>query len=452
MDYQSTIDFLYGSMPAFERQGAEGYKPGLERVLELSRLFGDPHKSFPSIHIAGTNGKGSTAHLLASILQCAGYKTGLFTSPHLLDFTERIRINGKETDHRSVVDFVARFQKMTATVEPSFFELTTVMAFDIFVSANVDIAVVETGLGGRLDSTNILNPLLSVITNVDYDHTDLLGDTLEKIAREKAGIIKPERPVVVSEAQGGVKDVFLAMAKAAQSPIVFADCQNEILCANAQAGEYDTATFGKLYGALTGTCQLANARGVLEAVKMLREMGYTIPLQAVSDGFKLVTELTGLRGRWTEIALTNGHRLIYDTGHNPAGWRYTVSRLKNLPGRIHVIIGFVADKDVESILKLLADNMPSDTPYYITQPQSHRALNYETLADMARANKMKVVGEYADIEEAMIKAKEDAAVSDTLFVGGSNYLIGNLLSSRFLQAHSWEELSRPLPSERGTAL
>ncbi|MDE6384093.1 MAG: bifunctional folylpolyglutamate synthase/dihydrofolate synthase [Paramuribaculum sp.] len=435
MNYADTLEFLYNSMPAFERQGSDGYKPGLERVKALAEAFGNPHKSFPCVHIAGTNGKGSTAHLLAAIMQCAGYRTGLFTSPHLEHFEERIRIDGRPITQEQVVEFVDRYRAKALDIEPSFFELTTVMGFDAFAAANVDIAIVETGLGGRLDSTNIVDPLLSLITNVDFDHTDLLGDTLEAIAREKAGIIKPGRPVVVSEANGIVRSTFEAVAQEKGARVSFAEDCGEIIAARPLDGEYETNTFGQIESALTGQWQVANARGVLEAVRQLRQMGYIIPDNAMAEGFLNVVKLTGLRGRWTERELSDGVRLVYDTGHNPAGWRYIVDRLSRRDGRVHLLLGFVADKDVSAILRMLAEKMPADTVYHLTQPDSHRALHVEQLAALASAAGIAVTSTSADPIVAYEKAKEGAAAGDTLYVGGSNYLIGGLLSSLSPQAH-----------------
>lgn len=435
MDYTDTLEFLYNSMPAFERQGSDGYKPGLERVEALAEAFGNPQQSFPCVHIAGTNGKGSTAHLLAAIMQCAGYRTGLFTSPHLQRFEERIRIDGLPIAPQQVVEFVDRYRAKALDIEPSFFELTTVMSFDAFAAEKVDIAIIETGLGGRLDSTNIVDPLLSIITNVDFDHTDLLGDTLDAIAREKAGIIKPGRPVVVSEAEGIVRLTLEAAAQEKGSRAVFAEDCGEIIAARPLEGEYQTKTFGTLRGALTGEWQLANARGVLEAVKLLRQMGCNIPDSAVAEGFLKVTDLTGLQGRWTERILPDGVILVYDTGHNPAGWRYIADRLSKRASRVHLVLGFVADKDVSAILRMLAQKMPEDTAYHLTQPDSHRALRVEQLAEMAAQAGLPVTSTNDAPTAAYDKAKEGAASGDTLYVGGSNYLIGGLLSSLSPQAH-----------------
>lgn len=436
MTYSEAIDFLFDSHPAFERQGADGYKPGLECVERLAEAFGNPHKHLRCIHIAGTNGKGSTAHLLAAILQNAGYRTGLFTSPHLVDFTERIRMDGVPVCHDEVVRFVERYQAKYSGIQPSFFELSTIMAFDIFRRNGADISVIETGLGGRLDSTNIIDPMLSVITNVDYDHTDLLGDTLEAIATEKAGIIKPGRPVIVSEAPvPEVRRVFADRAARLGCEITFAEDVAEIQSSIPAEGEYRTATFGALHSALTGECQLANARGVLEAVKALRKAGLTISDDAVARGFAEVTLLTGLRGRWSEGRLPQGGRLVYDTGHNPAGWRYTVARLGRLGGQLHMVIGFVVDKDVRSILRLMARSLPAGTQYYFTQPDSHRALEATRLKAMAAEEGITGTDFGKDVDAAVAKAEEGIASGDTLFIGGSNYLIGQWLSSRSPRAH-----------------
>lgn len=352
--YQSTLDYLFGCIPSFEKEGSTGYKPGLERVRRLSAAFGSPERKLPKVvHVAGTNGKGSTAHTIAAILQSAGYRTGLFTSPHLTDFRERIRVDGQMIGRDEVVDFVDRFRSATDGIEPSFFELTTVMAFEHFVRSRVDVAVVEVGLGGRLDSTNIVDPTLCVITNISLDHTSLLGDTPEAIAREKAGIIKAGVPVVIGEADGELRKVFKEVALQKGAPIIFAEEQNAInsMSATENGWVYDTEAYGIVQGQLAGSCQPRNAATILCAVGELKRRGFRLPDSAVVNGMEHVMELTGLAGRW--MVVSRNPTAVCDTGHNPGGWTYLVPQIAALPGRKHVVIGFVADKDIAGILGMI---------------------------------------------------------------------------------------------------
>lgn len=426
MDYGSAVEFLFSSLPVFEKEGASAYKPGLERVLGLSALFGSPHRKLNGvIHVAGTNGKGSTAHTLAAVLQSAGYRVGLFTSPHLVDFRERIRIDGHMIGKSEVVDFVERFRRLGRDIEPSFFELTTVMAFEYFASHNLDFTIVEVGLGGRLDSTNIVDPLVSVITNISLDHTDLLGDTPEKIAAEKAGIIKPGIPVVVGEAEGAVRATFVSDARAKGSPIVFADESDPAYsCVAVPDGmRYHSSQFGDFTGELTGSYQAANGATILAVLALLRRNGVAVPDSAVAAGFSGVSRLTGLTGRWT--TLSSSPLVVCDTGHNPGGWAYISRQLRMLPGKLHVVIGFVGDKDVDSVLALVASEVP-DASFYFTAPSCHRRLEASALHDKAVAHGLD--GYCTDsVVEACEKALADAGKGDSVFVGGSNYVIAELL-------------------------
>ena len=422
-EYNDAIEFLYTSMPMFQRVGASAYKPGLDTVKLLDEKFGTPHKNYLTIHIAGTNGKGSTAHTLAAILQSAGYRVGLYTSPHLVDFRERIRVNGRMISRDAVVDFVNRYRAMSLECYPSFFELTMTMAFEYFARETVDIAVIETGLGGRLDSTNIITPILSVITNISFDHTAFLGNTLESIASEKAGIIKPSVPVVIGEAQGSVREVFLQKANEQKAPIYFAEdvapfdsiepLQDGVL--------YKNTPYGDIIGELMGDCQPKNAATILTALPLLAECGIKVSAQSVKDGFAHVGSLTGLMGRW--MTLQRNPHVVCDTGHNVGGWQYLSRRLKSIDGTLHMIIGFVNDKDVSHILEM----MPKTARYYLTNAQIERAMPVAQLAEIA--TECGLVGEqFPSVEDAYNAALAKASTEDTIFIGGSTFIVADLLS------------------------
>lgn len=422
-EYNDAIEFLYTSMPMFQRVGASAYKPGLDTVKLLDGKFGTPHKNYLTIHIAGTNGKGSTAHTLAAILQSAGYRVGLYTSPHLVDFRERIRVNGRMISRDAVVDFVNRYRAMSLECYPSFFELTMTMAFEYFAREKVDIAVIETGLGGRLDSTNIITPILSVITNISFDHTAFLGNTLESIASEKAGIIKPSVPVVIGEAQGSVREVFLQKANEQKAPIYFAEdvapfdsiepLQDGLL--------YKNTPYGDIIGELMGDCQPKNAATILTALPLLAECGIKVSAQSVKDGFAHVGSLTGLMGRW--MTLHRNPHVVCDTGHNVGGWQYLSRRLKSIDGTLHMIIGFVNDKDVSHILEM----MPKTARYYLTNAQIERAMPVAQLAEIA--TECGLVGEqFPSVEDAYNAALANASTEDTIFIGGSTFIVADLLS------------------------
>lgn len=425
--YKDAVEFLFNQLPVFERVGASAYKPGLERVTALSREFGDPHRHLKKvIHIAGTNGKGSTAHTLAAILQSAGYRTGLFTSPHLLDFRERIRVNGEMITQEAVVDFVNRYVGLSCDLSPSFFELTTVLAFEWFVRSDVDIAIVEVGLGGRLDSTNIVSPDLCVITNISLDHTSLLGGTPEAIASEKAGIIKPSVPVVIGEAFGAVREVFEDTAHQCGSPVYFAQDCNPVSSFEPVVGGilYQTISDGDFIGELAGDYQVNNTTTILSAVARLRDLGVSVPVDAVQAGFGNVSKLTGLQGRW--MKLSDSPLVVCDTGHNPGGWIYLVKQINDLTGCKHIVIGFVADKDVSAILKMMADNI-HDARYYFTAPQCPRRLGEERLRELALSHGLE--GEcFRNVQDAYEKALADCGKGDVVFIGGSNYVAAELLS------------------------
>ncbi|MBQ7042761.1 MAG: bifunctional folylpolyglutamate synthase/dihydrofolate synthase [Muribaculaceae bacterium] len=423
VNYDEAINFLYTQLPMFQRMGANAYKPGLDTSIALDKAFGNPHLRFPSIHIAGTNGKGSTAHTLAAILQSAGYRVGLYTSPHLVDFRERIRVNGEMISHNAVINFVNRYQSLNLDCKPSFFELTMTMAFEHFANEKVDIAVIETGLGGRLDSTNIITPILSIITNISFDHTAFLGDTLAAIASEKAGIIKRNIPVVVGEASGDVKQTFLDKSTEMNSPIKFADENKAFSSAELTPDGYlyHNTPFGNITGELTGECQQKNTATILSAIEQLRLIGWEITPDAVKQGFANVCKLTGLAGRWME--LQQSPRVVCDTGHNVGGWEYLSRQLSQIKGKLHMVIGFVNDKDISHIL----DMMPRNATYYFTRADIPRALP---------ANEVKTIAEekglsgkaYSTVAEAYNNALTNATSDDTIFIGGSTFVVADLLS------------------------
>ena len=422
--WERTLDYLFNQRPAFERQGADGYKPGLETSLALDKLYKEPHRRFRIIHIAGTNGKGSTAHLLASCLQRCGYRVGLFTSPHLVDFRERIRVNGRKISRSYVMQWVSEYQKKDlGGLQPSFFELTSTMAFDYFAWRNVNVAVIETGLGGRLDSTNIVTPELSIITNIGLEHQQFLGNTLEEIASEKAGIIKHGQPVVIGRAEGVVRDVFEREAKRLYADIRFAQDRPEVLSAKHADGvlRIETVNYGTLDCELTGDYQIENTNTVLTALNMLKRLKYRIREKAVHEGFAHVIENTGLMGRWMRLGT---HPLVIcDSAHNPAGIEQVIKQLKHEDyKRLHMVMGFMADKDVKSILNLL----PKDAVYYFTQAQTSRSMTVEQLQSLAA--KCGIEGSiYNNVSEALDAARNQANDEDLIYVGGSMYVLAELL-------------------------
>ena len=425
MNYEEAIDYLFNKTLVFQHVGAAAYKPGLETTLQLDALFGNPSRAFKAIHVAGTNGKGSTSHLLASILQKAGYKVGLYTSPHLLDFRERIRVDGKMVDEEFVCRFVEQFVGCNFEGrQPSFFELATIMAFKYFEEQHVDIAVVEVGLGGRLDSTNIISPVLSIITNISFDHTQFLGSTLAAIAGEKAGIIKSSTPVVIGEYTEETRPVFEAKAKAEQAPITFAQDNDEILSADRTIDRLTlhTRNFDTIHDQLAGECQTLNANTVLNAVRVLREVGIKIDDKAVADGFQTVCDSTGLMGRWMKV----GDRpfTVCDTGHNPGGFQYIADQLAHSEcNMLRIVIGFVSDKDISHIL----NRMPKRATYYFAQPSVARALPRSKLAETAQQFGLHG-NTYPSVADAYDAAKADALADDMIYIGGSTFIVADLLS------------------------
>lgn len=411
MDYQNTLKYLYNSVPMFQQIGGKAYKEGLENTLLLDEHFQHPHRKFRSIHVAGTNGKGSCSHTLAAILQEAGYKVGLYTSPHLVDFRERIRINGQPIPEEEVIRFVEQERHFFEPLHPSFFELTTALAFHYFAQENIDVAVVEVGLGGRLDCTNILTPDLCIITNISLDHVQFLGHSLEQIAQEKAGIIKTGIPVVIGETTPETRPVFQNKAEAVCAPIYWAE-------------ENDREDYPGIEFELKGLYQQKNRRTILTALPLLKEAGFRIDDSCVRQGFAHVCEITGLMGRWQK--LQSSPTLICDTGHNVGGINYIVEQLKQQTyNKLHIVIGMVNDKDVSGVLHLL----PKEADYYFTKASIPRALPENQLAALAAQQGLH--GNcYTDVPAAVRAAQEKSLPEDFIFVGGSSFIVADLLTHR----------------------
>ncbi len=424
--YEETLRYMYDNLPMFQRIGPAALKNDLSNTIALCGALGNPQTKFKSIHVAGTNGKGSTSHMLASILQTAGYKTGLYTSPHLKEFTERIRINGVEIPESFVIDFVNRIRPLIEKVHPSFFEITVAMAFDFFVSSKVDIAVIEVGLGGRLDSTNVIIPELSIITNIGWDHKEILGDTLEKIAFEKAGIIKKDVPVIVSEYQAEVEDVFVERSARLRAPIYFAS-DNYRVDQRINKGRvvYDAfrgrdCIFKGLELPLQGFYQTKNMAGVLLAIDVLRELKWTISDDNVCVGLVQVVSVTGLKGRWQMLGVSP--MKVCDTAHNADGIKEVVRQIKaQVYDSLHMVIGVVKDKDISAVLQLL----PKEANYYFCQADIPRALDAGVLAEQAAAFglKGKVIPE---VNEAIREAERVVSKNDMIFIGGSTFVVAEI--------------------------
>ena len=433
--YQQTLDYLYTSQPAFHQVGAAAYKPGLGNTLSLMQHLGNPHTQLRAVHIAGTNGKGSTSHLIAAALQAQGYKVGLFTSPHLVDFRERIRINGQMIPQQQVVDFVTDNRSFLDQLRPSFFETTMALAFWYFVEQQVDIAVVEVGLGGRLDSTNVLTPLLSVITNIGIDHTEFLGDTLAQIAAEKAGIMKLNVPCVIGEVTDDIYPIFEERARACE---IWGEGPETTDCRIWFANQCGFMRKRRLKEAsqcqLVGDYQQNNLQTAFVALQVLRNIcGIALDTQAIAKGFAHVCDLTGLRGRWETISTLP--LTICDTGHNSHGIRYVAEQLYSLlaerrvtypDAQLRIVLGMVNDKDIDDVLALL----PVDAVYYFTQPHTSRALSAEAMYSkwMALHPDHLASCYYEQALEALRLAQSEASSADIIFVGGSNYMVGELLT------------------------
>lgn len=427
MNFQEALDYLYSRLPVFQRIGASAFKKNLDNTLALCEHLSNPQQNFRSIHIAGTNGKGSSAHMLASILQQAGYETGLYTSPHLKSFTERIRVNGKEVSQKYVIDFVHKHRSIIEAIQPSFFEVTVAMAFDYFAQMEVDIAIIETGLGGRLDSTNVILPELSLITSIGYDHMDLLGDTLSQIAGEKAGIIKSRIPVVISNHQQEIAHVFEQKAAERQAPLYYAD---QVLKIENVRFEPDRTVFDvyregvALYKNLAldlrGSYQIKNLPGVLLSLDLLPARDFVIDISDLRKGLANVQNNTGLKGRWQKLG---EQPLVYcDTAHNVDGILAMLETLKMQTfNRLHIVWGMVQGKEIEKILNLL----PIDATYYFCAPQLPRALPVTELAELAGKTGLK--GKTAEsVNAALQMAMDDAGKDDLIFVGGSTFVVAEL--------------------------
>lgn len=452
MNYQETLDYLYNSVPMFQQVGSSAYKEGLENTYALDEYLGHPHTAFQSIHIAGTNGKGSCSHTLAAILHSAGYRVGLYTSPHLVDFRERIRINGEPIPQEYVIRFVEDHRLFFEPLHPSFFELTTSMAFRYFADQHIDVAVIEVGLGGRLDCTNIIRPDLSIITNISFDHMQFLGNTLAQIATEKAGIIKRGIPVVVGETTEETKPVFYRKAQEMEAPVTFAEEEQRLkgatkfkTRADRKPGQYtdhqpntaaekdteyitgwiyENDAYPGLEGVLGGSYQLKNTNTLLSALPVLKSLGYKIEDHDVRNGFLQVDKMTGLQGRWQK--LSDSPTVICDTGHNVAGISYIVEQLKQMKYNcLHMVIGMVNDKDVSGVLSIL----PENAVYYFTKASVKRALPEAQLQQIGASAGLQGKA-YPDVQSAVKAAQEKSLPEDLIFVGGSSFIVADLLSCR----------------------
>ena len=423
MTYEETLNWLFSQLPMYQREGQAAYKANLDNTIELDEHFNHPHRHFKTIHIAGTNGKGSVSHMLASVLQEAGYKTGLYTSPHLKDFRERIKINGEMVPEKYVIDFVEQNKELFASIKPSFFEMTVAMAFKYFADMQVDIAIIEVGLGGRLDSTNIITPLASVITNISFDHMALLGDTLEKIAGEKAGIIKPGIPAIIGMRDADYDFVFEKKAAACGTSLEFASDNWQIV--KNTDGSYNLnngpITFNHLVAELKGSYQRKNIPTVLETILTLQAQGLHINEQNIREGIAHVIRNTGLYGRWQQLA--EHPYTICDTGHNIDGITEIIAQLAECKyTKLHFVIGMVNDKDINSVLKIL----PKDAVYYFCKASIPRAMDENILAEQARANGLQ--GDtYQTVAEAYAAARTNAAPDDMIYIGGSTFVVAEVI-------------------------
>ena len=426
MTYQETTEYLYNSAPLFQHVGGDAYKEGLSNTHLLDEYFGHPHTKYRTIHVAGTNGKGSCSHTLSAILQTAGYRVGLYTSPHLVDFRERIRVNGEMVSEEYVIRFVEEYRAFFEPLHPSFFELTTAMAFNYFAENHVDVAIIEVGLGGRLDCTNIITPDLSIITNISPDHTQFLGITLAQIAGEKAGIIKRGIPVVIGETTDETRPVFVNKANETNSHIILSDELNIVIdsFSDKNGGRiYNTTLYKDLKGELGGLCQEKNTNTILAATEELKRIGYQLTEEQIRHGFAHVRQLTGLMGRWQK--LHERPTLVCDTGHNVGGIAYITEQLKTQTyDHLHIIMGMVNDKDVSGVLAM----MPQNATYYFTRASVKRALDEKEL--QALAARFNLHGKtYPTVTKATQAALENAKENDFIFVGGSSFIVADLLTT-----------------------
>ena len=425
MTYDKTVTYLFNCAPPFQQVGGAAYKEGLSTTIELDNHLGNPHRKFRTIHVAGTNGKGSTSHTLAAILQESGYKVGLYTSPHLIDFRERMRVNGIPASKEYVIDFVEKHKSFFEPLQPSFFELTTAMAFNYFAEQEVDIAVIEVGLGGRLDCTNIITPELCIITNISLDHTQFLGSTLQEIASEKAGIIKSGIPVVIGETTPETKEVFANKTKECNAPVTFAE--EEALLTVATPVEngyrYISSIFGEFNGELGGDYQQKNTNTLLSAIRILLDKGFAITKKSLRKGFADVCSLTGFMGRWQKIQ--DNPRVVCDAGHNIGGIRYITEQLERVDCRqLRIVFGMVNDKDITSVLKM----MPKSATYYFTQASIKRAMPAGELKAMAQGFGLNG-NSHPTVKQALEAAIAESSNDDFIFVGGSCFVVADLLSA-----------------------
>ena len=424
MTYQETITYLYNSAPLFQNIGQGAYKEGLSNTHALDEHFDHPHRKFRTLHVAGTNGKGSCSHTLAATLQAAGYKVGLYTSPHLIDFRERIKVNGVMVSEQFIIDFVARHRTFFEPLHPSFFELTTAMAFLYFAEQQVDVAVIEVGLGGRLDCTNIISPNLTIITNISFDHVGFLGDTLGKIAHEKAGIIKPNTPIIIGEHNEKTRPVFETKATEKRAPITFAQDKQMVISKDRDIDYdvYQTVPYSNLNVALRGYCQEKNVNTLLHAIGELQHIGYNISEEAVRKGFAHVCQLTGLMGRWQQ--LNESPRLVCDTGHNIGGFQYIVPQILAQPCKqLRIVFGMVNDKDINAVLAM----MPKHAVYYFAQASVARALDSLSLQSLASQHGLQGTT-YPNVAQATQAALTNADKEDFIYVGGSSFIVADLLT------------------------
>lgn len=428
MTYQQTLDYLFTKLPMYQRVGAAAYKADLNNTIAICKALGNPEKKIKCVHVAGTNGKGSSSHMLAAILQQAGYKTGLYTSPHLVDFRERIKINGKEIPKTEVVKFVEENKTAFENIEPSFFEWTVGLAFDYFAKQEVDVAVIEVGLGGRLDSTNVINPVACLITNIGFDHMNLLGNTLPLIAEEKAGIIKAKVPVTISQTQLEVISVFNNKAKDLKAPIEFADKNYKVISYKHENSYLTIELLHKKTNTkhsyqldLLGSYQIKNLMGVLNTIENLKDEGFLIEDPMIQKALSQVQKITGLQGRWQVIQ--SKPLVIADTGHNQDGIKEVLENLKRYSyKKLHFVLGAVNDKDISTILKML----PKDAIYYFCKASIPRALDEKELS--VQAKKMGLNGKtFKTVPEALTAAKKQAKLSDLVFVGGSTFTVADIL-------------------------
>jgi dihydrofolate synthase/folylpolyglutamate synthase len=429
MNYSETIEYLLHALPMFQRIGGPAYKANLENAIFLDKKLNYPHTKYKTIHVGGTNGKGSVSHILASILQASGYKTGLYTSPHLLDFRERIKVNGKMVSKRFVIDFTEKNRTLFAQIKPSFFEMTAFMAFEYFAHTNVDVAIIEVGLGGRLDTTNIITPAVSVITNIGMDHTLFLGNSLEKIAEEKAGIIKKNIPVVIGETQESISAIFNNTAKKYNSEVYFADQNYSISYIMKNPDNSIRYKFTNCYHwnfenldvDLIGKYQKSNIITSLMVLTILNENDLPLKIEGIRSGMRQISKLTGLIGRWQEIDYNP--LVVCDIAHNTEGIQQILEQIKDTPHKkLHMLLGFVSDKDIDNILTIL----PLNARYYLCEPDIPRALKVTDLADKFEEKNLSNIS-FKNVKEAYKTARANAEVEDLIYVGGSTFVVADFL-------------------------